>query len=61
MDKRLLDVLVCPLCKGHLIYQKSARELICKFDRLSFPIREGIPVMLESEARQLSLAEYDKL
>jgi uncharacterized protein YbaR (Trm112 family) len=61
MDKRLLDILVCPLCKGKLIYQKSTRELICKFDRLSFPIHNDIPVMLESEARKLSLEEYDQL
>lgn len=61
MDKRLLDILVCPLCKGKLIYQKPTRELICKFDRLSFPIRNDIPVMLESEARKLSLEEYDSL
>jgi len=61
MDKRLLDILVCPLCKGKLIYQKAAKELICKADRLSFSIRNGIPVMLESEARKLSLEEYDNL
>lgn len=61
MDKRLLDILVCPLCKGKLLYQKAANELICKPDRLSFPIRDGIPVMLESEARKLSLEEYDRL
>ncbi len=61
MDKRLLDILVCPLCKGKLIYQKSPHELICKFDRLAFPVRDDIPVMLEPEARQLSLEEYDIL
>lgn len=61
MDKRLLDILVCPLCKGKLLYQKATNELICKFDRLSYPIREDIPVMLESEARKLSLEEYDQL
>jgi uncharacterized protein YbaR (Trm112 family) len=54
MDKKLLEILVCPLCKGPLIYQKSAEELICKPDRLAFPIRDGIPVMLEEEARQLA-------
>lgn len=61
MDKRLLDILVCPLCKDKLIYQKTAHELICKFDRLAFPVRDGIPVMLENEARKLSLEEYDSL
>lgn len=61
MDKHLLDILVCPLCKAKLIYQKNAGELICTADRLSFPIRDGIPVMLESEARRLSLEEYDRL
>ncbi len=53
MDKKLLDILVCPLCKGKLIYRKDRQELICKADRLAFPIRDGIPVMLEEEARQL--------
>lgn len=53
MDSRLLEVLVCPLCKGALRYDKPAQELVCKADRLAFPIRDGIPVMLESEARPL--------
>ena len=53
MDKKLLDILVCPLCKGKLIYRKDRQELICKADRLAFPIRDGIPVMLEEEARRL--------
>ncbi|RPH41045.1 MAG: Trm112 family protein [Burkholderiales bacterium] len=53
MDSRLLDILVCPLCKGPLKYDKPAQELICKADRLAFPIREGIPVMLEQQARTL--------
>lgn len=61
MDKFLLDILVCPLCKGKLIYQKDAQELICKFDRLAYPIRDDIPVMLENEARKLSLEECDKI
>ena len=52
MDRRLLEILVCPLCKGELIHQKERRELICRADRLAFPIRDDIPVMLveESEA-----------
>jgi len=57
MDKRLLDILVCPICKGKLIYQKSANELICRADRLAFPIRDDIPVMLEDEARSLDPEE----
>ncbi len=57
MDPKLLEILVCPLCKGPLVYQKEARELICKADRLAYPIRDGIPVMLEEEARRLAEAE----
>lgn len=57
MDKKLLDILVCPLCKGPLVYKKQAAELICKADRLAYPIRDGIPVMLEEEARQLAADE----
>lgn len=52
MDKKLLDILVCPLCKGPLMYDKDAGELICRPDRLAYPIRDGIPVMLEEEARE---------
>lgn len=54
MDKKLLDILVCPLCKGPLVYKKDRQELICKADRLAYPIRDDIPVMLEDEARQLA-------
>jgi len=57
MDKKLLEILVCPLCKGKLVYVKSAQELICKADRLAFPITDGIPVMLEEEARQMAADE----
>lgn len=53
MDKKLLDILACPVCKGPLVYLKDRQELICKADRLAFPIRDDIPVMLEDEARQL--------
>ncbi|HFD33390.1 MAG TPA: Trm112 family protein [Gammaproteobacteria bacterium] len=53
MDRKLLDILVCPLCKSPLVYKKADNELICKADRLAFPIRDDIPVMLEEEARQL--------
>lgn len=61
MDKKLLDLLACPLCKSTLIYQAEAQELICKADNLAFPIRDGIPVMLEDEARPLTLDESQAL
>ncbi|MEE8428921.1 MAG: Trm112 family protein [Gammaproteobacteria bacterium] len=57
MDNRLLDILACPICKGPLVYKKEAGELICKADRLAFPIRDDIPVMLEEEARTLEPEE----
>ncbi|MDO9471038.1 MAG: Trm112 family protein [Nitrosomonas sp.] len=53
MDARLLDILVCPLCKGSLIYKKEDKELICKPDRLAFAIKDGIPIMLAEEARRI--------
>ncbi len=53
MDHRLIDILVCPLCKGPLRFDREAAELICAHDRLAFPVRDGIPVMLEDEARRL--------
>ncbi len=59
MDKHLLDILVCPLCKGPLQYDRKADELICRADRLAFPIRDDIPIMLEEEARKVSLEELD--
>ncbi len=57
MDIKLLEILVCPLCKGPLVYHKEQQELICKPDRLAYPIRDDIPVMLEDEARQLPADE----
>lgn len=57
MDHRLLDILVCPLCKGPLDFHKAAQELVCKADALAYPIRDGIPVMLETEARRVDTAE----
>ncbi|WP_410499004.1 Trm112 family protein [Chitinibacter sp. S2-10] len=57
MDAKLLEILVCPVCKGPLVFNKAAQELICKADRLAFGIKDGIPVMLESEARQLAADE----
>ena len=59
MDKRLLEILVCPLCKGELIYDKDKQELICRFDRLAYPIRDDIPVMLDHEARIITLEEKE--
>ncbi len=61
IDKKLLDILACPLCKSPLHYDKVADELICRADRLAFPVRDGIPVMIEDEARQLSSEEVDDL
>ncbi|MCL6262234.1 Trm112 family protein [Craterilacuibacter sp. RT1T] len=60
MDAKFLEILVCPLCKGPLVYDKAAQELICKPDRLAFPITDGIPMMLESEARELPPEEEVK-
>jgi uncharacterized protein YbaR (Trm112 family) len=57
MDPKLLDILACPLCKGPLKLAADKSELICKADALAFPIREGIPVMLETEARTLNVDE----
>jgi uncharacterized protein len=61
IDKKLLDILACPLCKSPLIYDKPKQELICRADRLAFPIRDDIRVMLEDEARELSSEETDAL
>jgi len=57
MDRKLLAILACPICKGDVIYNKEKQELICKNDALAFPVREGIPVMLENEARTLTTDE----
>jgi uncharacterized protein len=61
IDKKLLDILACPLCKSRLIYNKANQELICRADRLAFPIKDDIPVMLEDEARTLTTEEADAL
>ena len=61
MDKKLLDLLVCPVTKGALIYDKEKGELISKAARLAYPIRDGIPVMLEDEAREISPVEIEQL
>lgn len=57
MDARLLEILVCPVCKGPLDFRKTNQELVCKACRLAYPVRDDIPVMLEEEARQLSPEE----
>ena len=58
MDNRLLDVLVCPLCKGPLQHDKVAKELICNGDRLAYPIRDGIPIMWADDARDMNAAVH---
>ena len=60
MDAKLLQILVCPVTKGPLIYDKKNNELISKSARLAYPIRDGIPVMLEDEARKLTESEYSR-
>jgi uncharacterized protein YbaR (Trm112 family) len=57
MDKKLLDILACPVCKGPLVYLKEKHELVCKADRLAYPVRDDIPVMLEEEARVIPAGE----
>ena len=57
MDARLLDILVCPICKANLEYHKAESELVCKPCKLAFPLRDDIPVMLEDQARQLKAEE----
>lgn len=57
MDSKLLEILVCPLCKGPLNYKKPQAELVCAPCRLAFPVRDDIPVMLEAEARRLADTE----
>lgn len=60
IDKKLLDILVCPVSKAPLEYNKESEELICYASGLAYPIRDGIPVMLEEEARELSAEEREK-
>lgn len=54
MESRLLEILVCPICKSNLHHDREHQELICRADKLAFPIKDGIPVMLENEARELT-------
>lgn len=60
IDQKLLSILVCPVSKAPLQYVKEQQELVCVTSALAYPVRDGIPVMLESEARQLSLEEKEK-
>nr|VFJ90215.1 MAG: hypothetical protein BECKH772A_GA0070896_100208 [Candidatus Kentron sp. H]VFJ92400.1 MAG: hypothetical protein BECKH772B_GA0070898_100298 [Candidatus Kentron sp. H]VFJ98990.1 MAG: hypothetical protein BECKH772C_GA0070978_100287 [Candidatus Kentron sp. H] len=57
MDKKLLDIIVCPVCKGPLVHRPEVAELICRPCQLAYPIQDDIPVMLEDEARELTVAE----
>jgi uncharacterized protein YbaR (Trm112 family) len=59
LDKKLLEILACPLCKGDLTYDKANQELICLPDKLAFAIRDGVPVMLTDQARSLSMEEVE--
>ena len=59
MDPKLLELLVCPVTKGPLVYDRERQELVSKSARLAYPIRDGIPVMLEQEARRLTPEEYE--
>ncbi|RJG42006.1 Trm112 family protein [Motilimonas pumila] len=59
LDHNLLEIIACPICKGKLHYNKNEEELICKADRLAYPITEGIPVLIEEKARELSLDEVN--
>lgn len=57
MDKTLLEILACPVCKGELLYDQANKELLCRFDRLAYPILNDIPVMLQARARRMDMDE----
>ena len=59
-DKRLLEVLACPVCKGKLVLADNNTQLVCRFDRVAFDIKDGIPVLIESHATALTLDEVDE-
>lgn len=61
LNKQLLSILACPLCKGALIYRETEKELVCLFDQLAYPIKDGIPIMLEDKARLVSSEEKEQL
>lgn len=54
MDEKLLEILACPICKGKLKYVREPQELICRFDKLAYPVRDNIPIMLVDDARRLT-------
>ena len=60
MDPKLLEMLVCPVTKGPLVYDRERGELISRSARLAYPVRDGIPIMLEEEARKLTPEEYEQ-
>ena len=60
LDKKLLEILACPLCKGDLYYEKINKELVCLVDSLAFPIKEEVPVMLIDSARKISTSDREK-
>ena len=60
LDEKLLEILVCPVTKGPLEYNREKEELVCRASGLAYPVRDGIPIMLESEARQLTLEERER-
>jgi uncharacterized protein YbaR (Trm112 family) len=57
LETRTLDILACPVCKGHLQYRRESQVLVCRIDRLAYPIRDDMPVMIEEDARQLSAGD----
>ena len=61
LDQKLLSILVCPLCKGELHYDRDNQELVCRGEKLAYPIRDEVPVMLSEEAREMSLEEIENL
>ena len=61
LDKKLLEILACPICKGELRYDRTANELVCGIDKLAYPVREGVPVMLTAEARVMTSDELGAL
>jgi uncharacterized protein YbaR (Trm112 family) len=61
MDPRLLDILVCPVTKAPLVFNRDKQELQCKASRLAYPVRDGIPIMLEEEAREMGEEELAAL
>ncbi len=61
VDPHLLEILVCPLCKGQLLLRRAPQALVCPFDRLAFPVRDGIPVMLPEEADAVTAEEVEAL